>query len=50
LTVGTGLQESELQPLLDIATRKTSEHGQQSHFWYSIPTTPVLCEFDPTAQ
>ena len=45
LTVGTGLRESELQPLLDIATRKTSEHGQRL-IWY---TPTQYCEFDPTA-
>ncbi len=31
LTVGTGLKENELQPILDMATRKTSERGQKSH-------------------
>jgi radical SAM protein with 4Fe4S-binding SPASM domain len=45
LTVGTGLKESELQPILDIATRKTSEHGQRL-IWY---TPTQYCEFDPTA-
>ena len=45
LTVGTGLKENELQPILDMATRKTSEHGQKL-IWY---TPTQYCEFDPTA-
>ena len=45
LTVGTGLQESELQPILDIATRKTGERGQRL-IWY---TPTQYCECDPTA-
>jgi len=45
LTVGTGLRESELQPILDIATRKTNERGQRL-IWY---TPTQYCEFDPTA-
>jgi radical SAM protein with 4Fe4S-binding SPASM domain len=45
LTVGTGLRENELQPLLDIATQKTSERGQRL-IWY---TPTQYCEFDPTA-
>ncbi len=45
LTVGTGLRESELQPLLDVATRKTAERGQRL-IWY---TPTQYCEFDPTA-
>ncbi|MBI1792955.1 MAG: radical SAM protein [Chloroflexi bacterium] len=45
LTVGTGLKESELQPLLDIATRKTAERGQRL-IWY---TPTQYCQFDPTA-
>ena len=45
LTVGTGLKESELQPVLDIATRKTEERGQRL-IWY---TPTQYCEFDPTA-
>ncbi|HEU0291666.1 MAG TPA: PqqD family peptide modification chaperone [Anaerolineales bacterium] len=45
ITVGTGLKESELQPILDIATRKTNEHGQRL-IWY---TPTQYCEFDPTA-
>lgn len=45
LTVGTGLHESELQPILDVATRKTAEHGQKL-IWY---TPTQYCQFDPTA-
>jgi len=45
LTVGTGLKENELQPVLDMATRKTSERGQKL-IWY---TPTQYCEFDPTA-
>ncbi|HSO13728.1 MAG TPA: PqqD family peptide modification chaperone [Anaerolineales bacterium] len=45
LTVGTGLRESELQPILDIAARKTAERGQKL-IWY---TPTQYCEFDPTA-
>lgn len=45
LTVGTGLRESELQPILDVATRKTAERGQKL-IWY---TPTQYCEFDPTA-
>jgi radical SAM protein with 4Fe4S-binding SPASM domain len=45
LTVGTGLKESDLQPILDIATRKTNERGQRL-IWY---TPTQYCEFDPTA-
>ena len=45
LTVGTGLKEGELQPILDIATRKTNERGQRL-IWY---TPTQYCEFDPTA-
>ena len=45
LTVGTGLKESELQPILDVATRKTNERGQRL-IWY---TPTQYCEFDPTA-
>lgn len=45
LTVGTGLRESELQPILDMATQKTSERGQRL-IWY---TPTQYCEFDPTA-
>jgi radical SAM protein with 4Fe4S-binding SPASM domain len=45
LTVGTGLQEGELQPILDVATRKTAERGQRL-IWY---TPTQYCQFDPTA-
>lgn len=45
LTVGTGLKESELQPILNIATHKTNERGQRL-IWY---TPTQYCEFDPTA-
>jgi radical SAM protein with 4Fe4S-binding SPASM domain len=45
LTVGTGLRESELQPILDVATQKTAERGQRL-IWY---TPTQYCEFDPTA-
>jgi radical SAM protein with 4Fe4S-binding SPASM domain len=45
LTVGTGLRESELQPILDMAARKTAERGQKL-VWY---TPTQYCEFDPTA-
>jgi radical SAM protein with 4Fe4S-binding SPASM domain len=44
LTVGTGLKESELQPVLDMATRKTVEHNQRL-IWY---TPTQYCQFDPT--
>ncbi|HSL42704.1 MAG TPA: PqqD family peptide modification chaperone [Anaerolineales bacterium] len=44
LTVGTGLHERELQPLLDMAVQKTSEHGQRL-IWY---TPTQYCNFDPT--
>ncbi len=45
LTVGTGLRENELQPVLDMAQRKTAEHGQKL-IWY---TPTQYCQFDPTA-
>jgi radical SAM protein with 4Fe4S-binding SPASM domain len=45
LTVGTGLHENELQPLLDVATQKTAARGQRL-IWY---TPTQYCEFDPTA-
>ena len=45
LTVGTGLRENELQPILDIATQKTAAHGQRL-IWY---TPTQYCEFDPSA-
>jgi len=46
LTVGTGLSEAELQPLLEIATQKTSTRGQRL-IWY---TPTQYCQFDPTLQ
>jgi radical SAM protein with 4Fe4S-binding SPASM domain len=46
LTVGTGLAESELQPLLDIAIQKTESRGQKL-IWY---TPTQYCQFDPTQQ
>ena len=45
LTVGTGLGESELQPILDMATHKTAARGQRL-IWY---TPTQYCQFDPTA-
>jgi radical SAM protein with 4Fe4S-binding SPASM domain len=45
LTVGTGLHENELQPILDMATQKTATRGQRL-IWY---TPTQYCEFDPTA-
>jgi radical SAM protein with 4Fe4S-binding SPASM domain len=45
LTVGTGLRENELQPVLDMAQRKTAERGQKL-IWY---TPTQYCQFDPTA-
>jgi radical SAM protein with 4Fe4S-binding SPASM domain len=44
LTVGTGLHERELQPVLDMAVKKTAEHGQRL-IWY---TPTQYCNFDPT--
>ena len=44
LTVGTGLHERELQPILDMAVQKTTEHGQRL-IWY---TPTQYCNFDPT--
>jgi radical SAM protein with 4Fe4S-binding SPASM domain len=44
LTVGTGLHERELQPVLDMAVQKTTEHGQRL-IWY---TPTQYCNFDPT--
>src|SRR5512140_856141 len=43
LTVGTGLNESELQPLLDVAVQKTRTRGQRL-IWY---TPTQYCRFDP---
>jgi radical SAM protein with 4Fe4S-binding SPASM domain len=45
LTVGTGLHESELQPILDVAVGKTAARGQRL-IWY---TPTQYCEFDPQA-
>lgn len=45
LTVGTGLRENELQPILDIAQHKTAERGQKL-IWY---TPTQYCQYDPTA-
>ena len=42
-SVGTGLKESQLQPLLDIATQKTAARGQRL-IWY---TPTQYCRFDP---
>jgi radical SAM protein with 4Fe4S-binding SPASM domain len=44
LTVGTGLHERELQPVLDMAVKKTTEHNQRL-IWY---TPTQYCNFDPT--
>jgi radical SAM protein with 4Fe4S-binding SPASM domain len=46
LTVGTGLAESELQPILDVAVQKTEARGQRL-IWY---TPTQYCQFDPTRQ
>jgi len=46
LTVGSGLAESELQPILDVAIQKTEAHGQRL-IWY---TPTQYCQFDPTRQ
>ncbi len=46
LTVGTGLAESELQPILDTAIQKTEARGQKL-IWY---TPTQYCQFDPTQQ
>ncbi len=42
-TVGSGLPESDLKPLLEIARRKTEAHGQKL-IWY---TPTQYCHFDP---
>jgi radical SAM protein with 4Fe4S-binding SPASM domain len=42
-TVGTGLAESELAPLLEVARRKTEARGQRL-IWY---TPTQYCNFDP---
>ncbi|GAB4427770.1 MAG: hypothetical protein Kow002_16720 [Anaerolineales bacterium] len=46
LTVGTGLAESELQPILEVAIQKTAARGQKL-IWY---TPTQYCQFDPTKQ
>jgi radical SAM protein with 4Fe4S-binding SPASM domain len=43
-SVGTGLHERELPPILDMAVEKTSGHGQRL-IWY---TPTQYCNFDPT--
>ena len=43
LTVGTGIRESELPPLLDLAQEKTSANHQRL-IWY---TPTQYCNFDP---
>jgi radical SAM protein with 4Fe4S-binding SPASM domain len=43
-SVGTGLQESELAPLMALARRKTDAAGQRL-IWY---TPTQYCHFDPT--
>ena len=43
LTVGTGLPEGELAPLLEIARTRTEAHGQRL-IWY---TPTQYCHFDP---
>ncbi len=42
-TVGTGLKENELSPLLDLAQKFTQDHGQRL-IWY---TPTMYCHFDP---
>jgi radical SAM protein with 4Fe4S-binding SPASM domain len=42
-TVGTGLSESQLPPLLDLARQHTEAHGQRL-IWY---TPTQYCHFDP---
>lgn len=42
-TVGTGLAENELPPLLDLAREHTTAHGQRL-IWY---TPTEYCSFDP---
>jgi radical SAM protein with 4Fe4S-binding SPASM domain len=44
LTVGTGLHERELQPILEMALQKTSARNQRL-IWY---TPTQYCNFDPT--
>jgi radical SAM protein with 4Fe4S-binding SPASM domain len=43
LTVGTGLAESELSPLLELARQRTESYGQRL-IWY---TPTQYCHFDP---
>ena len=43
LTVGTGLPESELPPLLELARQRTDHYGQRL-IWY---TPTQYCHFDP---
>ncbi len=43
-TVGTGLNETELQPILNAALEIISRHGQRL-IWY---TPTQYCQFDPT--
>ncbi len=45
LTVGTGIRESELPPLLDLAQEKTVQNNQRL-IWY---TPTQYCNFDPQA-
>jgi radical SAM protein with 4Fe4S-binding SPASM domain len=42
-SVGSGLPEKDLHPLLEIATQKTQQHGQRL-IWY---TPTQYCHFDP---
>ncbi len=44
-TVGSGLSESELAPLLEVAREKTAAHGQRL-IWY---TPTQYCNFDPVS-
>jgi radical SAM protein with 4Fe4S-binding SPASM domain len=43
-TVGTGLQESDLEAVLEMALQRTSARGQRL-IWY---TPTQFCQFDPT--
>jgi radical SAM protein with 4Fe4S-binding SPASM domain len=43
LNVGSGIKESELPPMLDLARQKTDTHGQRL-IWY---TPTQYCHFDP---
>jgi radical SAM protein with 4Fe4S-binding SPASM domain len=42
--VGNGLEDEELQAILDVAVQKTESHGQRL-IWY---TPTQYCRFDPT--